>query len=436
MTVFNDKRRNRWSYDFRYEGQRYSGYCVNEESGEPARNRKQALAIEEALKVRLRSGSAINSEHLHEYTVAECFSNWLDSLGNQANRHNAEDHVREFLSRPEFNPTKLLAHVSDLDIERYIQWAQQQPLKIYLGGPNARSAEKRQKQGLSLWRESDRLRSNSTVNHYLATLKAAFNYAARLRVNGAPLLKYVPAVRKLKAPVREVRAFLDSELEALITNSGSKVNKTQSGKSKIVQKRPLPQYVIDAVLLCRLMGFRRREVIGLDIRNIDDARKGYWLRAEETKGNRDELVLAQPDAWSILVRLREQAVMSGNTRLILARGPRGRSKEGPLRPIKNFRSSFDRGMKEAGFKGKYTFHNTKAAFVTAITEVTDSATTQKLARHRDYKTTQKYIASRDGRKSAAIDAMQVSIEGPLRKIRLQGLFALLAKANRNEPEEW
>lgn len=436
MTVFKDKRRDRWTYDFRYEGRRYAGYCVDPETGAPANNRRQAVAVEEAIKVSLRKGSLVKMERPPGYTVANCFSDWLDSLGSGANRHNAEDHVAEFLSRPEFEPGKLIAQVSDLDVERYIQWATVQPLRVYLGGPDKASAARREARGLPLWKVTDRIRSTSTVNHYLASLKAAFGYAARLKVNGTPLLKFVPTIRKLKGPVREVRAFLDSELEALIQNTGTKEVNTRGGALKQVTKRPPPQYVIDAVLLCRLMGFRRREVINLDLRNLDDNRHGYWLRAEDTKGNRDEFVKAHPEAWNILVRLRDQALASGNTRMILARGPRGRSKDAPLRPLKDFKSSFNRVMHDAGFKGKYTFHNTKASFVTAIANVADSTTTQRLARHRDYKTTQKYIAARDNRKGAAIDAMEVLIVTPFQKARASRAFALLVELNRRCPDEW
>lgn len=436
MTVFQNKQRGRWAYDFRYEGRRYAGYCVDPETGAPAKNRKQAVAIEEDLKVSLRKGTQVKKDQAPGYTVADCFADWLDSLGAQANRHNAEDHIREFLIRPEFMPSKLVADVSDLDVERYIQWASVQPLRVYLGGPSIASAANRRARGLPLWKDTDRIRSISTINHYLATLRAAFGYAARLKVNGTPLLRFVPAIRKLKGPVREVRAFLDSELEALIQNAGTKEVMTRKGCTKQIRRRPPPQYVIDAILLCRLMGFRRREVINLDIRNMDDERRGYWLRAEDTKGNRDDFVKAHPEAWNILVRLREQAIASGNTRLILARGPKGRSKVAPLRPIKDFRSSFDRVMEDMGFKGKYTFHNTKAAFVTAIADVTDSTTTQRLARHRDYKTTQKYIAVRDSRKAAAVDAMMVQITVPFEKARASRAFALLIEVNRKYPDEW
>jgi integrase len=436
VTVYFNAFRDRWMHDFKYQGRRYAGYCVDPETGAPAKNRKQAVAIEEAIKVGLRKGALAKKEPPPGYTVADCFADWLDSLGSGANRHNAEDHIAEFLARPEFAPTKPVAEVSDLDVERYIQWAAVQPLRVYLGGPSAASAAKRQARGLPLWKDTDRIRSRSTINHYLATLKAAFGYAARLKVNGTPLLKFVPTIRKMKGPVREVRAFLDTELEALIENAGTKEVVTRKGATKQVKKRPPPQYVIDAVLLCRLMGFRRREVINLDLRNMDDQRGGYWLRAEDTKGNRDDFVKAHPEAWNILVRLRDQALASGNTRLILARGPRGRSKYAPLRPIKDFRSSFDRVMEDVGFKGKYTFHNTKAAFVTAIADVADSTTTQRLARHRDYKTTQKYIAVRDGRKGAAVDAMPVFIVAAFEKARALRAFALLVELNRKYPDEW
>ncbi len=56
MTVYIDKKRQKWRYDFRMSGQRYSGYSTDPKTGEFAINKKAALRYERLLKTRVEKG--------------------------------------------------------------------------------------------------------------------------------------------------------------------------------------------------------------------------------------------------------------------------------------------------------------------------------------------------------------------------------------------
>lgn len=444
MSVY--KRRSKWKYDFVLHGKRHQGYCTDPVTGTVSRNKREAEAFEEAMKVGLRSLVPPDRfpHAVSVYTLAQCFSEYLISIRHQANYHNAEDHIREFLSRPEFSPEKSVTDVSDANIESYTNWSMNQTIRVWIGGPDReRAISLHEQNGRPLWKNSSRIRSASTINHYLTTLATALYRCHRNRnpVTGVPYLPFMPRIKKLRSFERLPRPFSDETLSSLINIDGIKKVRTRSGSTKFIVKKQPPQYLIDAIMLCRLMGFRKNEVVGLTVDCIDMAAKGYRLPAEQTKSKRAEFIKAHPDAWRILVRLRTQAIDAGQQRLILARGPRGRSKDVPLRPIKSFRSAFDRLMSDLNLTGSHSFHSIKASFVTSISAVADAATTQKLARHVNYRTTQRYILVSDTRKSSAIEAMPYQVKAPSKIVAVPArslthhLFSLLACHVRRDPEE-
>ncbi len=74
MTVYKDKARDVWIYDFWLNGQRHKATCRNE-IGMPVATRRLALAIQEKIRVELRSTSTdttlIKSS---DYTLAEAIA--------------------------------------------------------------------------------------------------------------------------------------------------------------------------------------------------------------------------------------------------------------------------------------------------------------------------------------------------------------------------
>ena len=68
-----------------------------------------------------------------------------------------------------------------------------------------------------------------------------------------------------------------------------------------------PPHLADGILLARLMGFRKGEIFGLTVRQVDFNNRCVWLDAESTKAKRAEAVPANPEAIELLKRLVAQA---------------------------------------------------------------------------------------------------------------------------------
>ncbi|MGE4280915.1 MAG: hypothetical protein AB7G62_15100 [Magnetospirillum sp.] len=71
-------------------------------------------------------------------------------------------------------------------------------------------------------------------------------------------------------------------------------------------------------------------------------------------------------------------------------------------------TAWTRVLRELGLEGVHTFHNTKASFVTAVAP----AVTQQLARHKDYRTTERYLKVNDVAARAAVDAAAIRVNAP------------------------
>jgi integrase len=146
------------------------------------------------------------------------------------------------------------------------------------------------------------------------------------------------------------------------------------------------------------MGFRKAEVFRLKRKNLDYQARGYWLPAAETKGNRDEFVPANPAAWSLLMILHDQALEAGRDALIVHKG----------QPVQDADKAWNRVRLAAGLEG-FVFHNTKAAFVSAVGMAGGSAVAQDLARHKDPKTTARYLKVNDQARRQAVDAAALGV---------------------------
>lgn len=383
MTVYLDKRRGVWRYDFWLNGTRHVDDC-RDTDGQPVTSRSAAQRAQEAARVAARNRPGVSLKTPIGYTLGLAFADWLDTIEGTANHGNAEDHIAEFLKRPEFAPDKLVTEVTLKDIEAYVGWAKKQPLMIWIAGPDRERAAKLPPE--RRWKVSDppRFRSPSTINRYLATLRSALQRCTKLRdpVTGHPLLPSMPPIQDLKTVKRLPRPVPDDGLAQALEQA--------------------PPHLVRAALICRLMGFRRTEALGLLASRMDDQNRGYWLPGDQTKGKRDEFVPANEQAWALLCQLRDEAQAAGMDHLILYY-PRG--EDAKPRPVKSVKRSWKTAMKAAGLDGQHTFHNLKASYVTAIARVASGPTTQGLARHSNYETTKRYLAVVDEDKRNAVENM-------------------------------
>lgn len=388
MTIYFDKARKKYRYNFRLDGIRYSGYCLDFETGTPAKTKTEAKAIEQHHRVAAQKGRRRPINVQAGYSIAQCFADWLDSIEGTANFHNAADHVAEFLDRPEFQPEKLASDITDQDVEAYIRWAKKQKLRIWIGGPDRARAARLPSE--RRWKLSQQIRSPSTVNHYLASLRSALNRAHRSRdpASRLPLVADMPTIPKLSVPELLPRPISDADITRIVK---------ECCRATASSHRTYRKHLAHAILLCRMMPFRKAEVFNLRRSGVDHQNEGYFLPAAETKAKRDEFIPASPQAMKLLRWLDRRAEQLGQDHLILYREP-----DGTFRPVRDAKSAWRAVRKALGLR--HVFHNTKASYVTAVGRNASGPVTQAAARHVDYKTTQRYLKIIDRDRRAAADS--------------------------------
>lgn len=362
MTVRFRDDRQAWYCHFQIDGKRHAPACIHPDTGQPAKNRREAKRIEELLKARavMLIGEAPTAA---PYTVAKAFSAFATRKRAGGNWDNQRIYVRELVAQ--FGPDTPVRELDEQSVWDYIAWAREQPLMVYVGAGKkctATDAEARAK----LFRPatSGKKRADSTINRYLDCLRETLRIAYALRDGeGRPLVKgEMPKVPDLAEPEHLPRPITDADLDRIVVEA--------------------PLHLAEAVLLARLMGFRKGEIFGLTVDQVDLANKGIWLAAEETKAKRAEFVPASAEACELLRWLLGEARLRHTRHLITYR----HSKDGAWRPIANPRRAWKTVLTKLGLAGQHVFHNTKASFVTAVGHVASDAVTQQLARHKDYRT--------------------------------------------------
>ncbi len=381
MTVFYDAARQRWRYDFRRHGRRHHGYCEHPD-GRPAASKTEAKRIEEGHKAAAQNRPGVRIGTPHGYTWAQACATWLTTQKGKGGFTDACDHVREFLSRPEFAPTKLVTETSDADILAYKDWALDQNVVIYLGGPRSK---KQHAPARRLSKTLDRKRRPSSVNRRLDTLRAILNLAHKMRdpATGLRLLPDLPTIEKLKTKKRLPRPMpLDLAEQAIAA---------------------APEHLAHALRLTTSFGFRAGEAFGLKIAQVDFARGGVWLDGDDVKENRDAFLPATAPTMAFLRMLVERAQTAGQQHLVLYRDPRSKQ----LRPVKGLSSAWQRLRRELGLAGRHTFHNTRGTFAQRLVrEKVDPRVTQKLMRHAHASTTEMYYEIEDEMRRAAVEAIE------------------------------
>ncbi|WP_209779431.1 tyrosine-type recombinase/integrase [Azospirillum agricola] len=406
MTVYLNKARGRWMYNFVRNGQRHAGYCVDPASGEPAKTKTEAKRIEEALKVEA-SKEQPRALPPGACTLAQTFAAFATRKRGGKNWSNEAAYIREMLTW--FGADAPVSDLTEQHIWEYVAWSREQPVMIYVGGskkrdPNADPAD--------LYRPSNRKRKDSTINRYLICLGEALGLAHGLKDSGGrPLLAELPKVPRLAEPEHLPRPVSDDDLRAIIER--------------------VPQHLADGVVLARLMGFRKGEVFSLTIEQIDFQNRGVWLEASSTKANRAEFVTAGTEAMEVLIRLVTQARDWKQRHLLTYQ----RGEKGKRQPVKNPKRAWQTAMKALGLQ--YRFHDTKASYVTAVAHVATAAVTQQLARHRSYETTKRYLRVADEAARNAVEAipMKAFANPATPRTRKQESQTATADASPSTPEQ-
>jgi hypothetical protein len=395
MTVYFKKSRQRWSYDFRLNGQRYEGYCDHPETGAPAQNRREAKDYEADVRKAARQSQALARSGLrrdaYSLNMAAVLYLQRKKLDAPTDYDNQVSYVREIraFEDPEGHDYagghKAFVDVTDEDNEAYRKHLMTRTKKVWTGGPK----RKRDAPGAErFWKETGKPLAPRQVNKHLTALKALFTIATKTRdpVTRQPVLDAEPEIRLLRVPKRIPRPIPDEELEA--------------------RMEAMPQWARQAAELSRLFGLRRGEAFWAGRRHIDRSTSNEMLGLRfgpgETKSGNEEIAWGGDAGTKLLLELEQQAIERGMENLITWPGPRevhnfraGRTMPKDCRrPLKSVRTSWTNSIKRAAIEHPHRFHDVRARFVTEVAKVMPAAA-QDAARHQDPSTTALYIKLAD-----------------------------------------
>lgn len=381
MTVFrNRQRQSEWRYDFKLDGKRFSGPCINE-NGAPASTKTTARQAEERERVaaRQRKGLAKSGLRQGNYSLAQAAAFHLTRKEDKTREHfdNQKLYVREICGF--FGAATAVSEITGEGVEAYRKYCSIQTLKKWVGGPRRRPTGDPE-QDARYWKDTGQRRGRRQVNNYLKCLRALFAIAERVRdpVTRLPIIDQGPEVRLYKMPKRLPRPISDEELHARLENA--------------------PPWTREAAELARLFGLRLTEALELQCRHIDRETNGLRFDAGETKSGNDEPASGGEAGWQLLEQLEAQAIGRCQKYLVTWPGPkrwrawlRGEQIEkADWRPLKGITRSWKTTVRKAGIEFPHRFHDIRARFVTDVAKVMPAAA-QGAARHQDSATTALYI---------------------------------------------
>lgn len=352
MTVYFNRSRDRWMYDFRRHGTRYQGYSVHPETGAPARNKREAQRYETLHKaqVDIDPPPERQSRPVGATTFAEVLAGYAENKARHARSWATQRaHLREFLAY--FGAETEAGAITRSTIDAYVAWSRRQPVTVYRGGPKSGGERK----------ETRRLRTVTTIRNYLATLRAAFRWAQAVE-----LIPSVPSVPSLRAPDDMPNPIRPEDVHAILAAADP--------------------HLRDVLLICTMTGMRLRECLTLRWRQVDIAR-GVVTLDSRTKAGRGRAVYLNAGARAVFERLRD-AAPPGVEQVILYR----HKGVGKPRPVHSIRSSWLAALGRAGLSGQHRFHDTRAVFCTALADAgADPLAIKELAGHASFNTTLRYI---------------------------------------------
>lgn len=374
MAVYFNEKRGRWLYDFRRGGERYAGYAVHPDTGAEAASRRKAQEIEALIKARV--DKAVKEDRAAAarpgaFTLAQCLAYYAEHVGKQRRtwEHGIKPHIKELLAH--FGPATPVEELTISDVRAYIAWARKQPVRHYVGGRHAGGKV----------RELDRTRSASTINKYLNTLRAALNLARE-----DEKVRRVPHVPREEEPEDNPNPIQVADLERILAAA--------------------PDHLRDVLTLCTMTGMRQQECVQLTWRQVNLEDGVVTLYAADVKANKGRPVFLNEVAKAVLERLDAARPLPRtlDQRVILYRH-KGKGRPRPINSIdKAWYSTLQRvGLKEDGAKGKYRFHDTRAAFCSYLASLgVDPVHIKELAGHASITTTMKYVKASDERLRASV----------------------------------
>jgi integrase len=390
MTVFFDKRRRRWRYDFQFGRERHARECVDE-AGNPVTSRRAALNCENAARALAKIGPKL--PRAGDLALGQVINDLSERWMAEPDWPNKQRYAREIIAY--FGAEKPMRDIDGAQIDDFISHLLRQKVMIWAGGS---TRNRDAKDANEWWRAAPdgRTRSPSTVNRYLPLLRMAFARAYNTRdpLTRERAIEEIPVIKDLDEPKRRARPTPDSVITDLYDM--------------------LPEYVIEAIRGTLYFGLRRGEIFNLQIKHADFDARGIWLANEDVKDNEDAFLPGSRDAMQFLAQLVDQARERGTKFLITRRryrkDPEVQARE-PWKEIQNPKTTWRNAMDkiEEKFGRRWRWHDLRATFITNVAVNAGPMAAQKLARHSDFSTTQAYIDVAD---EVTRDAVEMTSQRP------------------------
>lgn len=380
MSVFWCEKRNRWKYDFRRDGRRFAGYCLDE-AGKPVASRRAAEDAEGRVKAGIGQEKPVEAPARASggYTFAEAVEDWAENVAKH-NRSwvNIRRSLVELLDF--FGEATPCEEITEDRIDAYIRWAREQPVKRYVGGPR-KPAEARAGKPKPLFRAMGRNRTDASINRYLNALRALLRRAHKRRRT-----KALTTVLRLKEPEAAPNPIRRQDLERLLEAA--------------------PIHVRRALLLCTHTGMRIRECLRLTWPQVDLEGRAITL-GKDTKGKKGRVIPLNEIALAALEQIAgEERHASGRVILYRHKG------KGRPRPVASIKRAWGNSLEKCGLVGRYRFHDSRAAFCSYLAELgIDAIHIKELAGHASITTTLRYVRPAEARLRHAVDLLGKSAPG-------------------------
>jgi hypothetical protein len=212
-------RGNTWWFKFKAGSKRHRGVCkvVDADDGtlRYAKTKGEAIEAEAAARKAAKVHAGMQASGLAQhgaYTLAMALGQHIRKVTPTASASHVASLKRitaETLRH--FGEDRPVLDIRQPDIVAYTEFLTQQKRRVWIGGPR-----KRDTSSPRLWKEIDKPRSRSEVNHCLDTLRAALQLAHRTLdpTTGRSLLPFPPDVPAIEEPKRDPTPMSEAEYRA------------------------------------------------------------------------------------------------------------------------------------------------------------------------------------------------------------------------------
>jgi integrase len=370
MSVWLDKSRKTYRYDFWRHGERFAGVCIHPDLKTHARTLTEARQIEAIFVVRANEGVVEKepppkAETASTFTLLQCLCDYLEQAKKTDRSWELAssiiDHILGFFGRD-----TTLVSISQKLTEKYGDFLSEEMVQVYVGGPR--------KGGELRPRRNGKVRDVATRNRYLGVLRKAWRDAERRYRGELPGFPPPPLIKLFKLPKTNPNPVRQQDV------------------ARILDAAPL--HLQEIIILTLNIGGRLREILKAVVKEVDWDNARITFPAERTKGHKERSVDLNEIAMALLWKLRARLPdpNDGDARLIRYQ----RTPDSEPQPINSIRTAWRATLRRAKIPGKYKFHGTRGSFITYLAaNGVPLPVIQRIVGHEDIRTTARYMAIED-----------------------------------------